>query len=132
MSALEVRLARKEWLPGQRLEGEVIWHFSSGDTSTLALKLLWYTEGVGDVDTGIVAQAPVSAAGADGRHRFAFELPQAPPSFQGGLFSLRWCVEVADERTKEFARESLTISPGGKPVDLASHPDLATTELWSA
>ena len=131
MSALEVRLARKEWLPGQRLEGEVIWHFSSGDTSTLALKLLWYTEGIGDVDTGIVAQAPVSAAGADGRQRFAFELPQAPLSFQGGLFSLRWCVEVADERTKEFARESLTISPGGKPVDLASHPDLATTELWS-
>ena len=30
MSALEVRLARKEWLPGQRLEGEVIWHFFVG------------------------------------------------------------------------------------------------------
>ena len=131
MSALEVRLARKEWLPGQRLQGEVIWHLSSGDASTLALKLLWYTEGVGNVDTGIVAQVPVSAAGADGRQTFAFELPQAPLSFQGGLFSLCWCVEVADERTKECARESFTISPRGKPVDLASHPDLAPTELWS-
>ena len=127
MRALEIRLLKDEWLPGERLEGEVRWHFPAGCSSPLELKCLWYTEGFGDVDLEIAAKASIGNGDPSGSYSFNLELPRTPISFKGKLFSLCWCIEVADPETKEFARRTFSMSPGGRPVDLVSHPDLEST-----
>ena len=127
MSALEIRLPKDEWLPGERLEGEVRWRLPAGSPSSLELKCLWYTEGFGDVDLEITGKVSIGNGDPNGGYSFDFELPKTPISFKGGLFSLSWCIEVANPETKELARRTFSMAPGGRAVDLASHPDLEST-----
>src|SRR3954468_24094046 len=82
---------------GETLEIDGIWELDSLP-SVVEARLFWYTIGEGPADMETVAKQPVRRAPQQGSNRFRFELPVAPYSFGGTLFSLGWAVELAVDR----------------------------------
>lgn len=71
-----------------------------GDLAVTAVErsAVWYTEGKGEEDLGIVyfervtdtAELPPQQAAG----RFGFRLPPSPLSYEGVIVKIRWCVRV--------------------------------------
>ena len=65
----------------------------------LEVSVVWFTEGKGSEDIGVhlfenLGQEELSDMVLDSPHRVETELPQAPLSYEGQLFKIRWCVRL--------------------------------------
>lgn len=99
---------RREYAPGEHVEGTVRWG-SGGVPDGLVVALLYRTEGKGTQDTSHVEEVDVSTASALGEHGFRFKVPEFPYTFDGTLISLRWFVEAST--ADETVEEPITVSP---------------------
>ncbi|MEM6795916.1 MAG: hypothetical protein AAF725_18215 [Acidobacteriota bacterium] len=108
--SLAIELDRAEYRPGETVEGAVRWS-GGGAAQSLAISLLWFTEGKGTEDSAVVERRTVDAPGAEGTERFALELPAFPWSASGKLVSIVWAVEASLDPEGEIALARLISSP---------------------
>jgi hypothetical protein len=82
------------------------------------LRLIWYTEGKGDQDIGVVESEPFATPAAEDRRGFSFRLPDGPYSFSGKLISLVWALEVVAEPGSRAQRLRLVVSPSKREIHI--------------
>ena len=121
---IETRDGVTAFLPGETVEGTVGWHFATPARS-VELRLLWYTQGKGDQDIGVVASVPLPNPGTDEVRPFQIRLPAGPYSFSGYLISLVWALEAVAEPGSRAERLPITISPTRQELLLSSGVDVA-------
>ncbi len=121
---IETRDGVTAFLPGETVEGTVGWHFDAPARS-VEVRLLWYTEGKGDQDVGVVASVPLANPGADEIRPFQIRLPAGPYSFSGRLISLVWALEAVAEPGSRAERLPITVSPTRQEILLGSGASLA-------
>ncbi len=116
MSWLKVELdeGRTSFRPGEVVRGTASWSLEA-PPSSVEVQLIWFTQGKGNRDVGSVESVP-AIPGAEGRHAFAFTLPNGPYSFSGTLVSLLWAVEVVALPASEAALAELVVSPSGREI----------------
>ena len=115
---VEIRLNddRTQYKPGETLNATVSW--SDEQFDELTAYLLWYTEGIGNQDSQVVDEQPVSTGGRSGERDVTFTLPPSPYAFSGKLITLVWAVEVLAKPGDNHDRKSFTMSPTGEEVQL--------------
>ncbi|HEY4565529.1 MAG TPA: hypothetical protein VIJ36_21315 [Thermoanaerobaculia bacterium] len=116
---IETRDGVTAFLPGETVEGTVGWHFDAPARS-VEVRLLWYTEGKGDQDVGVVASVPLADPATDEVRPFQIRLPAGPYSFSGRLISLVWAVEAVAEPGARAERLPVTVSPTRQELLLGS------------
>ncbi len=121
---IETRDGVTAFLPGETVEGTVGWHFDAPARS-VEVRLLWYTEGKGDQDVGVVSSVPLANPGADEIRPFQIRLPAGPYSFSGRLISLVWALEAVAEPGSRAERLPITVSPTRQEILLGSGASLA-------
>jgi hypothetical protein len=112
---IETHDGSTDFLPGETVEGTVAWHFDSL-VKSVELRLLWYTEGKGDRDVGVVATVPFAGPVMDEVRPFRVRLPQGPFSLSGNLISLRWALEVVAEPGARAEQLAITVSPTRREI----------------
>ena len=114
---LGLRDNRSTFLPGELLEGAVLWEGT--EKPTLAeVRLLWFTRGKGTEDGEVVATEKFDNPQQGDTRQFSIRLPDAPYSFNGKLIALSWAVELFIEPGDHFQRVTFTMGPGGQEVRL--------------
>jgi hypothetical protein len=115
MSGLHIDITdhQQSFFPGQVLSGTVYWD-NQVSAKDVTLRLLWYTEGRGTEDIGIVETMDFPAAQLTNRYSFEFSLPIGPYSFSGHLISLVWALELQVD--KEWLRKEFILSPTGSEI----------------
>jgi hypothetical protein len=116
---IETRDGANAFLPGETVEGTVGWHFDVPARS-VELRLLWYTEGKGDQDVGVVTSLPLPNPGIDEIRPFQIRLPAGPFSFSGRLISLLWALEAVAEPGSRAERLPITVSPTRQEILLGT------------
>lgn len=114
---IETRDGSVSFLPGDTVEGTVAWHLDP-PPQTMELRLLWYTEGKGDQDLGIVETISFATPAADDHRSFSVRLPAGPYSFSGKLISLVWALEAVAEPGSRAQRLNLVLSPLGREIPI--------------
>jgi len=114
---IEIRLDSRTVEPGRDVQGAVRWEAARcGQDPRTSVRLLWYTEGKGTEDCGLVRQQEVVAAGRSGEQRFTLTAPVFPWTYSGTLLSIIWAVEATMEPGKEVVREVVVCAPGGQEL----------------
>ena len=114
---LGLRDNRSTFLPGELLEGAVLWEGT--EKPTLAeVRLLWFTRGKGTEDGEVVATEKFDNPQQGDTRQFSIRLPDAPYSFNGKLIALSWAVELFIEPGDHFQRVTFTMGPNGEEVRL--------------
>ena len=99
-TAIQIELdgAKTDYVRGELLSGSVTVYSASLDEPLRAeLSVLWYTEGKGDEDLGVVHfQTLAEDAAVLGTHSYRFELmlPVLPLTYHGKLVKIHWTVRV--------------------------------------
>lgn len=110
MLFIELKDGIHDFVPGGDITGEAGWTLATPPEDA-TLKLLWYTEGRGTQDVGIVADMPLPTNAAQGRHPFRFQIPPIPYGFSGHLVSLKWAIELLIDNGRHHHRENISVSP---------------------
>ncbi len=121
MDVLRIQLEEQDarFRPGAALEGSVEWALEK-EAKRIEIRLLWFTEGRGTRDVGVVERDLIEGPGKMGQRQFRWKAPRAPYSFEGSLISLNWIVEAAVDPGDLVERAPLVISPFRVPVRLES------------
>lgn len=101
---------RTAYRPGEAVSGTFSWSLDEAPES-LSVRLLWFTQGKGTVDVGVVDERPMAAAEPFGQQGFRFRVPEGPYSFSGRLISLLWAVEAVATDPDAVTRVNLVVSP---------------------
>ncbi len=110
-------LGHKVLEPGTTLSGTVRWEREwSGHDGAVVVRLLWYTEGKGTEDCGVVREVRFDSVPVSGEERFSLETPVFPWSYAGRLLSVVWAVEAELKPGTEVCRETVVCAPGGREV----------------
>lgn len=131
MSWIEIELAegKTAYRPGEEVVGKVAWSVegdaAEGDRAApperAEVHLAWFTRGVGDEDSDLVASVELPEPAASDWREFRLRLPAGPYSVTGNLVSVAWAVEAVLEPGSRAHRVEIVVSPTGHPVRL--HPD---------
>ncbi len=121
MSTLQVQLDR-EWVrPGGTVRAQLHWELDDRPDK-LIVRLLWYTEGRGTRDVGVVAEQELTSSELTGDREVDLAVPEGPYSFSGSLITLRWVVELAVEPNGDAEKAPLVVGPTPVPVQLVGSP----------
>lgn len=122
--AIEIHDGANAFLPGEVVEGTVSWQLEqpAPPAITAELRLLWYTQGKGDQDVGVVSTVPFGNPGLQDRRPFRVSLPDGPFSFSGKLISLAWALELVIEPGSRASRTEITVSPTRMEILLPAGP----------
>lgn len=105
--------------PGAALTGNVEWALED-EATRIEIRLLWYTQGRGSRDVGVVKREVIEYPGRMGHQSFEWKAPEAPYSFEGRLITLNWVVEAAVDPGDLVEQAPLVISPFPIPIHLGS------------
>jgi hypothetical protein len=100
LGLLNVPNPQRAYPPGGKLEFEYqLDAVEADEVQAVEASVLWYTEGKGDEDLGVLffeRREPHDAEDADLRplRRYCVELPHSPLSYEGVIVQVRWCVRV--------------------------------------
>lgn len=130
MSWIEIRLegGKTAYRPGEEVVGKVAWSVE-GDAAgggeaappeRAEVHLVWFTRGVGNADSDVVAVVELPRPSASDWREFRLRLPAGPYSVTGNLVSVAWAVEAVLEPGSRAERVEIVVSPTGRPVLL--HP----------
>lgn len=124
MSTLTIQLEQNKtaFRPGDVVAGTVSWQLED-QAKDVELRLLWYTQGKGDEDAGLVDSMSFTQPGLADRRSFRFTLPEAPYSFSGSLISLTWALELSVRPGGTCERREITMAPTGREILLEALPD---------
>ena len=119
MEFLRIELENREMRikPLSTLEGHVEWALEKAPEK-IELRLLWFTEGRGSRDIGVVSRRSFENQPEMGRQSFSIKTPEGPYSFEGRLITLRWILEAAVDPGDMVTREDLLFGPEDVPIDL--------------
>ncbi len=98
--ALRIHSPNGVFQPGDVLECEYqIDAVEASEIQALEASVMWYTEGKGDEDMGVVyfeRYTPSDAVDGDLRqlHCLTAELPRSPLTYNGAILKIRWCVRI--------------------------------------
>jgi hypothetical protein len=96
--------------PNAQVKGICQWKFSDQSKETFgSAYLLWFTEGIGTQDVGIVASQEFPITNRMGEYRFTFTMPESPLSIESSLISILWAVECVIGT--DSTRAAVTNSP---------------------
>ena len=112
---LEIDNGQTAFAPGETIGGEAGWNLPAWPKKS-RLQLLWYTEGKGDEDAGLVEEIALDTPQPSETRRFDFRLPEGPYSFRGNLILLTWAIELQVDG--EVLRREVVVSPTGQPIAL--------------
>ena len=115
--SIELRDYKKDYRPGETIEGEIRWNLISQPES-LELSLFWYTKGKGTQDIKIIRSIKIDSPGASGSKTFTFNVPDGPYSFSGTLISLMWAIELVAYPDKKTCRAEMVVSPTEQEIQL--------------
>ena len=126
MAQLTISLAdqKTNFSPGQIISGRAEWDLDQG-SSAVEIRLVWFTDGVGTIDGGLVATINCSPL-SRGNQSFEFTLPQGPYSFSGTYISLTWALELVVLPKEEVEALEFVLSPTGEEIDLTRTTYLAS------
>lgn len=108
---IEIDSNQTSFYPGDEVSGTASWH--EDNFGGPEARLIWYTEGKGTKDIGIVQTVRL----VSGLPRFRFVLPEGPYSFSGKLISLVWAIELVSP-SGDSDRITITVSPTGSEIVL--------------
>lgn len=111
---LSVKLNESYFLPNESVSGTVTWKLEKNQIANeVIVRLKWYTDGKSDEDMQVIAQEKISHPNSEGSHEFSLQLPQFPWSYEGQLFSIKWCIEA--QINKETQIINIICSPKKEP-----------------
>ena len=114
--AIETLDQKTAFLPGDAIDGVISWAFDD-EPREIELRLLWYSSGKGNRDTGVVEVVRYEQPARDDVKTFGFIAPAGPFSYSGTLITLSWALEATVRKEKKtFARLDLVIAPNGREV----------------
>lgn len=113
--AIDIEQMQTAFLPGQRISGTASW-MSEKPPRRAALRLIWFTQGRGTEDAGIIDSLEYDLPQSSDERSFEFHLPAGPYSFSGTLISLTWALELEVDR--ECERVEIVVSPTGEEIHL--------------
>lgn len=118
MPQLNIQLSeeRHEFRPGETIQGRFSWELEKD--ADVELRLIWFTQGKGTQDVGIIQTQRVERPPMAGEEAFKFILPNGPYSFTGKLITLAWALELVTIPGDEAQRVDFTLSPTGHWVVL--------------
>jgi hypothetical protein len=124
MDTLTIQLEQNEtaFRPGDVVAGTVSWRLED-QVREVELCLLWYTQGKGDDDAGLVKTVTFEQPSPSDQRRFRFTLPNGPYSFSGSLISLTWALELSTRPGDSCERKEITVGPTGREILLEALPD---------
>ena len=124
MHTLSIQLEQDKTVfrPGDVVAGTVRWQLED-QARQVELRLLWYTQGKGDEDAGLVETMTFAQPGLSDQRSFRFTLPSAPYSFSGSLISLTWALELSTRPGDNCERREITVSPTCREILLEALPD---------
>jgi len=113
------------FLPGEVVKGmATVTPEKDVQAKRVAIQLVWYTEGRGDRDMGIIEELPggggLLTAGMPISQGFQFTLPMEPWSFSGELVNIVWAIRVVIEPDKGKPgtyEYDFIMSPAGQPLE---------------
>lgn len=117
MIRLGLRENQTAFLPGQEIEGAVLWEFSQAPEK-VELVLMWGTAGKGTKDASIVETVTFEEPKAGDTRTFRLRLPEGPYSMDGRLISISWILEVIAEPMDERAELPIILAPERQVVTL--------------
>jgi hypothetical protein len=110
---------RALYKPKEKLSGVAGWQLDR-DVRAVEVRLIWFTQGKGTQDVGVVDRRRWETPRMMGQEKFEFTLPDGPQSFSGRLISLTWAVELVIEKAKESQRVEFTLSPFDSEIVLGT------------
>lgn len=124
MNTLTIQLEQNKtaFQPGDVVAGTAHWQLE-GQARQVELRLLWYTQGKGDEDAGLVETMTFEQPSLSDQRSFRFTLPNGPYSFSGSLISLTWALELSIRTGNNCERKEITVSPTGREILLEAVPD---------
>ena len=123
MPSLSIQLEpdKTAFRPGDSVAGTGSWQLDD-QPKQVELRLLWYTQGKGDEDAGLVETMTFAQPSPADRRPFHFTLPTAPYSFSGSLISLTWALELSTQPGDQCERREITMAPTGQEILLEALP----------
>ncbi len=115
MIRIELKSEKNRFRPGDVLEGEAVWEFSTVPKS-ITVSLDWETEGKGDSDGEVCVEQSWSPQSQLGRVAFRWTLPEGPVSLNGKLFSVQWLLRIWSVNPDQEAEMKIVISHLTTPV----------------
>jgi hypothetical protein len=115
---LETLNGKTEFRPGDSIQGGAYWRLEAAPKSA-EVRLFWRAHGSGNEDIMVVNVYNFPNAKPEEARPFNFTAPVEPYSFAGKLITLVWGLELVVEPGKHSAQIEISISPSGKPVQLA-------------
>lgn len=121
MSHLSLQLENgvTSYEPGAQVIATAEWELDQ-PAKSIVLKLLWYTQGKGGTDSGVVQEVSFDNPEARGQKRMGIQLPDSPYSFSGKLISLMWALELKALPFGETDRIEIVLAPGGQEIILGN------------
>ncbi len=122
MIRLGLRDNKTAFLPGEEIEGAVLWEFDEAPKS-VELHLVWGTRGKGTADGSIVETVTFENPKPGDTRTFKMRLPEGPYSLDGKLIAITWALELTAQPGKESDEVEITVGPGRRAVTLPRIPD---------
>ena len=118
---IDLEQCKTAYRPGEVIAGTARWQ-SDEPLKHLALRLLWYTQGKGDEDAGLVEEQENEQPDLSDSRVFHFTLPNGPYSFSGTLISLTWAIELIAQPGDHCHRQEITVTPTSQEIILKPVP----------
>ena len=112
-----------QFLPGDKISGNVEWVELSEDSDKLEVRLIWFTVGKGDRDAHFVDVKEVADPANNGQTNFEFIAPHRPNSFSGKLIAIQWAIEVIVFPQRDAEQANLSIQPAAGEIVLTPVKD---------
>ncbi len=121
--SIELKETKTSYRPGEAVEGEACWTCDPAPAA-LVVRLCWRTDAQGSTSDRVTAveQRIENPAAGQVHQAFSLKAPDAPWSFAGTLFSIRWFVSLVDNDGNYHGETEVVVSPTAKPLQ-APAPD---------
>jgi len=123
---IELEQNQTAFQPGDVVAGTAHWQIDP-PPKQVECRLIWYTQGKGDQDAGLVEVLAFEQPSPVDHRTFRFTLPNGPYSFSGTLISLTWALELIMSPGDLCERKDITVAPAGHEILLQALPEEKVT-----